>query len=178
MEPAEEGETITESSPLEDDPWEYPRSKIETERLIAAEHGDIPALILRIAGVYDAEGHSLPIGQHIARIHEKQPESYFFPGNPQHGTPYVHLEDLMDCFRRAVDRRHELPPLATLLVAEPDLVRHEELQELIGERIHGKEWPSIRIPRVAAKAGAWAKETIGEGPDSFVKPWMVDLAGG
>jgi nucleoside-diphosphate-sugar epimerase len=177
MEPAEgEDEVITETSPLEDEPWAYPRSKIEAEEVIAAERGGIPAVVLRIAGVYDEDGHSIPIGQHIARIYEKRVESYFFPGDRRHGTPYVHLEDLRACFRRVVERRRFLPGHAVFLVAEPDLMSHEDLQEAIGEGIHGKEWPTFRIPKVAAKVGAWAKGKIEGEEKTFVKPWMVDLA--
>jgi nucleoside-diphosphate-sugar epimerase len=177
MEPAEEKtEVITEKSPLEDEPWEYPRSKIETEEMIRAEHGDLPAVILRVAGVYDDEGHSIPIGQHIARIYERHLESYFFPGDPEHGTPYVHLDDLMECFRRVVERRRELGSYTVFLIAEPGLMSHRELQDTIGELIHGKEWPTIRIPKVAAKVGALAREKTEGEEETFIKPWMVDLA--
>ena len=178
MEPAEEEEEVlTEASPLEDEPWEYPRSKIETEELIKTERGKVPAVILRVAGVYNEEGNSIPIGQHIARIHQKQLESYFFPGDADHGTPYVHLEDLMDCLRRVVDARKDLGGYELFLVAEPDFMSHKELQDTIGEMIHGKSWPTIRVPKVAAKLGAWGREKIGiEEQESFIKPWMVDLA--
>jgi dihydroflavonol-4-reductase len=177
MEPAkDEGEVITESSPLEDEPWDYPRSKIAAEELIRREHGDIPAVILRIAGVYDEAGHSIPIAQHIARIREKKIESYFFPGNPAHGTPYVHMADLVACVRLVVAGRHALGPHEVFLVAEPDIVSHAELQDIIGDLIHGKEWPTIRIPKLAAKAGAWVREKLAGDEKPFIKPWMVDAA--
>ncbi|MGH7446943.1 MAG: NAD-dependent epimerase/dehydratase family protein, partial [Longimicrobiales bacterium] len=132
MEPVEEEEqVITETSPLEDEPWDYPRSKIEAEAMIRQEHDAIPAVILRIAGVYNDEGNSIPIGQHIARIYEKQLESYFFPGNPEHGTPYVHLDDLIDCFRRVVDRRAQLGSYTVFLIAEPDIMSYNDLQDTI-----------------------------------------------
>ena len=55
---------------------------------------------------------------------------------------------------------------------------YEELQDELGELIHGKEWPTIRIPKVVAKAGAWVQEKLA--PDEehkpFIKPWMIDLA--
>jgi len=51
------------------------------------------------------------------------------------------------------------------------------LQEELGKHIHGKEWPAIRIPKVAAKAGAWVKDKLsGDEHSPFIKPWMVDLA--
>ena len=54
MKPAEEGEVITESSPV-DPAWDYPKSKLEAEQVIRNERGRIPAVILRLAGVYDAD---------------------------------------------------------------------------------------------------------------------------
>jgi nucleoside-diphosphate-sugar epimerase len=177
MEPAEEAdEVITETDPLEDEPWDYPRSKIAAEEVIRRERGDIPAVVLRMAGVYDEGCHSIPLGQHIARIYEKQLESYFFPGNPDHGAPYVHLDDLVACFTRAVQRRHELRGCRVYLVAEPEVMGHEALQDALGQLIHGKEWPTLRIPKLAAKAGAWVRDKLAGGDGAFIKPWMVDLA--
>jgi nucleoside-diphosphate-sugar epimerase len=176
MTPVETGEMITETSPTEGT-WDYPHSKLEAERVIREERGRIPAVVLRIAGVYDEEGHSIPIGRQIARIYEKKIESYFFPGNAKHGQPFVHLDDLVDCFLRVVDFRGEFRGFEVLLVAEPDLMTYAELQDQIGEALHGRHWPTIRIPKVMAKAGAWIQgKTADEDEPAFIKPWMVDLA--
>lgn len=176
MEPAEdENEKITEFSPLEDDPWDYPRSKIEAEQLIRQERGQIPTVILRIAGVYDEDCHSISIAQHISRIYEKKFESYFFPGDSDHGQAFVHLDDLITCLQRVVELRRELNN-EIFLIAEPDVMSYAELQDQLGELIHHKEWPTIRIPKVMAKAGAWAQEKIAGEEETFIKPWMVDLA--
>ena len=53
---------------------------------------------------------------------------------------------------------------------------YAELQDQLGELIHHKEWQTIRIPKVMAKAGAWAQEKIAGEEETFIKPWMVDLA--
>jgi nucleoside-diphosphate-sugar epimerase len=178
MRPVEdEDETITEQSPVEDEDetWDYPRSKLEAERVIRQERGPIPTVILRIAGVYDDEGHSIPIAQHISRIYEKKFESYFFPGDASHGQAFVHLADLVDCFLKVLELRRVLGQHELFLIAEPDVMSHAELQEQFGELIHGKEWPTIRIPKAVAKAGAWAQEKV-LGQETFIKPWMIDLA--
>jgi nucleoside-diphosphate-sugar epimerase len=177
MEPAEDiDEIITENSPQKDDPWNYPRSKIEAENVIRSEHGVIPTVILRIAGVYDEQGNSIPITQHIARIYEKKLESYFFPGDPDHGQPFVHLDDLISCIRRVVQQREVLDELEVFLIAEPDIMSYNELQDQLGELIHGNEWTTIRIPKPVAKAGAWVREKMAGDEETFIKPWMVDLA--
>ena len=177
MEPAEEEEAeITEASPTQAQ-WDYPKSKLEAERVIEKERGSIPAVILRIAGVYDEDCHSIPIAQQIVRIYEKDLESFFFPGDADHGQPFVHLDDLIDAIRRVVAQRKELGEFEIFLIAEPDIVSFAEMQDRLGRLIHGHEWPTIRIPKAVAKVGAWAREKMAEeGEKTFIKPWMVDLA--
>lgn len=177
MKPAEEGARLTERSPVEEAPWDYPESKLAAEEVIREHRGRIPAVILRIAGVYDEQGHSVPIAQQISRIHQKQLESYLFPGDADHGQAFVHLDDLIDCLVKTVERRGTLGDYEVFLVAEPDVMSYAELQDRIGELLHGREWPTIRIPKVVAKAGAWVKDKLAtDDQPTFIKPWMVDLA--
>jgi nucleoside-diphosphate-sugar epimerase len=173
-EPVDEGEVVTETSPLEDEPWDYPKSKIEAEEAIRRERGNIPTVILRIAGVYDENGHSIPIAQQISRIYEEKLESHFFPGDASHGQAFIHLDDLVSCIRRVVEL-HDSLTNEVFLIAEPDVMSYDELQEQLGRLIHGEEWTTLRIPKFLAKAGAWAQENI-LGEKTFIKPWMVDLA--
>lgn len=175
MKPVEEtDQKLTEESPTQGE-WDYPRSKIEAERVLEEHQGRVPVVVLRVAGVYDEQGHSPPLTQHIRRIYEKQLESYLFPGDPTHGQAFVHLDDLIECLRLTVDRRHELNHRELFLIAEPELLSHEQLQDAIGELLHGRQWPTIRIPKAAAKVGAWAKDALSS-EDAFIKPWMIDLA--
>jgi nucleoside-diphosphate-sugar epimerase len=174
MKPAEdEQRKLTEESPTRAE-WDYPQSKLQAERLLQKEHGDIPAVILRLAGAYDEDCNSLPISQHIRRIYEKQSESFVFPGDVDHGQPFVHLEDVAGCIRATIEKRGELGPVETFLIAEPDVMSHKDLQEALGELIHGKEWPTARVPKSVARAGAKVKEKLGF--EDFIKPWMIELA--
>ena len=177
MKPAEEeSQTISESSPVEAT-WDYPKSKLAAESEIKRERDGIPAVILRIAGVYNQDCRSIPIAQHIARIYEKRLESYFFPGDADHGQPFIHLDDLVGCVERVIEQRRQLGEEELFLLAEPDVMSYADLQERLGELIHGQEWPTIRIPKVVAKTGAWVKEKLaGEEDGAFIKPWMIDLA--
>lgn len=173
--PVEEtGAKLTADSPTRAE-WDYPRSKLAAEKVLRKEHGDIPVVVLRLAGVYDEGGHSLPITQQIRRINEKQLESYVFPGDKTHGQPFIHLDDVTACVMRVVEARDRLGPYEVYLVAEPEVMSHAALQERLGELIHGKAWPAIRIPKPVAKAGAWVKDKL-PGQDPFIKPWMIDLA--
>ncbi|WP_166823295.1 NAD-dependent epimerase/dehydratase family protein [Thalassoroseus pseudoceratinae] len=157
--------------------WAYPQSKLDAEDVIREERGETPVVFLRIAGVYDEECHSLPLSQQITRIYEKQLESWVFPGDTSHGQTLVHLEDLARCIHRVIEKRNELGREEIFLVGEPEVLSYGELQDRIGELIHGKEWTTIRIPKVVAKAGAWVQGHLASDDDSpFIKPWMVDLA--
>jgi nucleoside-diphosphate-sugar epimerase len=178
MEPCDPGEMLHESSSTQAE-WEYPQSKLDAERVIQNQHGTIPALILRLAGAYDEDCHSIPVAQNIRRIAEKEFESYFFPGDAERGQTFVHLDDIVQCFACAIERRHELKNYELLLIGEDECLSYERLQDLIGELLHGvDDWPTIRIPKPLAKAGAWVKEKIAasEEDEPFIKPWMVDLA--
>ena len=76
-----------------------------------------------------------------------------------------------------MERRGELGSGELFLIAEPDVMSYDELQDRIGELIHGREWPTLRIPKAVAKAGAYVKDRLAAGDDDpFIKPWMIDLA--
>lgn len=156
--------------------WDYPRSKLEAERVLRENHGDVPTVVLRLAGAYDEKGHSPPITQQIWRIREKKLESFLFPGNRSHGQSFIHLDDVESCFTAVVERRSRLGTFEIYLVGEPEVVSYGELQDRIGELLHGRAWPTLRIPAPVAKAGAWVKDTIAAEDEQFIKPWMVDLA--
>jgi nucleoside-diphosphate-sugar epimerase len=176
MKPVEEGDSLTEDSPTEAT-WDYPKSKLEAEAVMQDERRNIPVVVFRIAGVYDEECHSIPIAQQISRIYQKDFESYFFPGDADHGQAFVHLDDLIGCIVKTIEQRSKLEPYELLLIAEPDVMSYAELQERIGELIHGQEWPTIRLPKIVAKAGAWVKDKLAdEDQPAFIKPWMIDLA--
>jgi len=172
----DDGELIQASSPVEAE-WQYPQSKLEAESTIRQYAGSIPTVILRLAGVYDEQCHSIPIGQQISRIFQKKLESYFFPGDKTHGQAFLHLNDLVGCFEAVIGHRRRLPEHSLFVIGEEDVMSYEELQEKIGLYLHGDQWPAIRIPKAAAKAGAWVKDQLAADSDApFIKPWMIDLA--
>jgi nucleoside-diphosphate-sugar epimerase len=110
----------------------------------------------------------------MKRIYDKEFESYLFPGDATHGQSMIHIDDLVSCIRRVIEKRHDLAGLERFLVGEPDVMSYEELQDQIGELLHGEEWPAIRIPKAVAKAGAYAMKAFTD--EDFIKPWMIDLA--
>ena len=172
--PTQPGKSINEDSAL-DPKWDYPKSKLETEKLIHEKRETIPVVIARIAGVYTDRCESIPLAHQIQRIYQRQITSKLYPGDITHGQAFVHLEDVLDALRSTIERRHQLPPEVTMIIGEPETLSYGELQRTFGRLIHDEEWETREIPKAAAKAGAWLE---GHVPfhDAFIKPWMIDRA--
>ncbi|MEC9374396.1 MAG: NAD(P)-dependent oxidoreductase [Planctomycetota bacterium] len=172
----EPGKPITEDTPLEAH-WDYPQSKIDTERIIYQMRDAIPAVILRIAGVYTDDCESIPIAHQIQRIVERRLTANVFPGDVSHGQAFVHLEDLVDAIERTVARRKTLPKTTEILIAEPETPSYDEIQKEVARLVHGeKDWSTHEIPKAIAKSGAWVQGKIPGVEHPFIKPWMIDLA--
>ncbi len=175
--PAEPGQFINEDWPIEAT-WAYPASKVRTEAVIAAERGEIPAVLLRIAGVYDDGCHSIPLAHQIQRIHERQLNSRLYSGSTSHGQSFLHMDDLVDALALTVERRAQLPPEAPILLGEAEALSYDELQHTIARLLHGEDWETIEIPgplAPIAKVGAWVQDKL-PGRDPFIRPWMIDRA--
>ena len=147
---------------------------MRTEHVIVQHEPAVPYTLLRIAGVYTDWGSQPTLVEQIRRIHEQDFESFFFPGDSEAGQSLVHLDDAVDAIARTIDRRDALTSLP-ILIGEPDPPAYAELQDRIGERLWGEEWPTIRVPAGMAKAAAWVKDKASN-EEQFIKPFMIELA--
>lgn len=173
--PCKLGEKIKEDSPL-DPKWEYPLSKVKTEELLCDHPLKTKKIILRISGVYDNTCHSIPLSRQIDRIYKNHLESHFFPGNLNHGSSFLHMEDLVQLIKNVIEKRRELSDEEIFVLGEPNVVSYKELQHELGHLIHGKKWLTLRIPKWVAKLGTYAREKLPFLKKTFVKSWMIDLA--
>jgi nucleoside-diphosphate-sugar epimerase len=175
--PVDPGQLITEDSPLAPT-WAYPESKVRTEALIRAERGDVPAVLLRIAGVYDDRCHSIPLAHQIQRVDERQLTSRIYSGSTAHGQSFLHMDDLVEAIALIVARRAALPRELPLLLGEPEVLSYDELQHTFARLLHGEDLETLEVPgplEPLAKAGAWVLEKL-PGADPFIRPWMIDRA--
>jgi nucleoside-diphosphate-sugar epimerase len=168
------GNVISEDSPLQSN-LPYRTSKIKAEHLIHEQHGPIPVLYLRPAGVYDDLCRNAFLANQIARIYEKDPTGHLYPGELRTGQSCLHLDHLTDAVSRLIERRKELPSELALLLGEPEVMGYGDLQAEIGRLIHGEPWETRQIPKTLAKTGAWVQHNV-LGEDLFIRPWMVDIA--
>ncbi|MEX2353978.1 MAG: vitamin K epoxide reductase family protein, partial [Gammaproteobacteria bacterium] len=182
--PVSPGQVISENDPVEPK-WAYPESKQKAERAIKQHHGKIPYVILRLAGLYNEKTAVPTLSHQISRIYERVAKSHLYAGDMECGQSLIHEDDMMDLFRRTVDRRNELPEEISILAGEPDTLSYKELQDTIGRLIHGEEkWKTFLVPESLAKAAAWIEEksepvvpdAIDHGEKPFIRPFMIDMA--
>lgn len=177
--PTQPGHPITEQSPMQAK-WPYPQSKIDTEKAMREFHGDIPIVMLRIAGVYTDDGMAPMIVHQIARIDQRSLKSHVYPGDISHGQAYVHLDDVIDAIVKTIEHRGELGPVEAFLIGETQVYSYDQLQRTLGDLLHDEpNWTTEQVPPALAKAGAWVQDTAGDLPgidEPFIKPFMIDLA--
>lgn len=169
------GVPITEDSPIHPT-WDYPLSKVRTEKVIHDLRGPIPTVILRIAGVYDDDCHSIPISHQIQRIYENTLEAHLFAGNICHGASFVHMEDVVSAIQLSVEKRKELPPETVLLIGEDKTMSYDAIQRAVSCLLWGKELTTYTIPKWVAKLGAFLKGLFAFRHKPFIRPWMIDFA--
>ncbi|MEX2366137.1 MAG: SPW repeat protein, partial [Pseudohongiellaceae bacterium] len=155
------------------------------EKIIQEQHGRIPYILLRLAGLYDEHTCVPTLAHQIARIYEHSLKSVLYAGDLRAGQSFIHRDDMLQLFKSVLDKRNDLDEEVAVLTGEPDVVSYEQLQKNIGELIHGQQdWRTLSMPKPLAKAGAWLQEKsepvvpdeIDKGEKPFVRPFMVDLA--
>ncbi len=182
--PCRPGERIDESQPISPR-WTYPRSKAAAEDAILRERGQVPVVMLRLAGVYDRRSMVPTLAQQFACVYEKRFDSYFYPGDTNTGQAMLHRDDMLDAFVRCIDVRSTLPPVSTFLIGEVDAIGYDALQDRLGHLMHAEQdWPTTRVPKPLAAAGLWMQgalepvipDAIDGGRAPFIRPFMVQMA--
>ncbi|WP_131782808.1 NAD-dependent epimerase/dehydratase family protein [Legionella gresilensis] len=182
-EPCKPGEKVSEVTPL-GPKWVYPESKLKAEQVIEKNHGHVPYLILRLAGLYNDSSCVPTLAHQIKRIYERSFKSYLYAGNIEAGQSFIHEEDLVSLIRKSIEHRYDLPEKEVILAGEPVAVSYKELQHYITDLMHNEKSELINVPKPIAKAGAWLEEKteflipddFDQGQKPFIKPFMIDLS--
>lgn len=182
--PGAPGLPITEQTAL-DPKWAYPQSKARAEQVIREERGDIPCVLLHLAGLYSDTTGVPTLVEQIRRVYERDIKAHAYSGDPATGQSFLHQDDMVDAFVRTVDRRGDLSGETTILVGEAQAVSYDELQETLAKLIHGSDdWTTVSVPKPIAAAGAWLEtksepvvpDALDYGEKPFIRPFMVAMA--
>lgn len=166
------GNRIDEDWPLQPK-WDYPQSKVDSEKIILNNRKNMKAVLMRISGIYGDKTNSIPIANQIQRIFENQLTARFFPGDKTHGSTFLHIDDLIEAIVSAIERRKNLPDEYIVNIGEPNTLSYDRIQNIISQNLFNKPWETRYIPPLLAKTGAWIQDIFGS---PFIKPWMIDMA--
>ena len=153
--------------------------------MIRDEHGEIPYVLLHLAGLYDEHTAVPTLAEQIRRIYERDPKSHAYSGDLSTGQSFLHRDDMLDAFARTVDRRNDLPQDITILIGEREAMGYDALQRRIAALIHGtQDWQTLSLPKPIAAAGAWTlqkaepvvPDDFDQGEEPFIKPFMIRMA--
>ncbi len=173
--PPPPGQRLNERSPA-DGTIPYARSKAIGESMVAEHAPRLPAVVLRIGGVFSDWCELPPLHSLIEMWSRRGPAGRIVPGKGKTGVPYIHRADLVATVRACIARREELDACEVLLACGRPVLQ-EELFPVIRRLSGGGESPRpLHVPRSVARAGLVLAATVGPtlGIRIFEQPWMAD----
>ena len=172
--PPPPGQRLNERSPA-DGTIPYARSKAIGEAMVEERAPRLPAVVLRIGGVFSDWCELPPLHSLIRMWSRRGPAGRIVPGRGRTGVPYIHRKDLVARVRACIARREELGAFERLLACERRAVLHEELFPAVRRLTFGRSSRPLYVPRAFARAGLVLASAVGRGVGIriFERPWMA-----
>ena len=126
MLPPPPGQMLTEKT-MTADYIPYARSKSLGEKMVREAADRLPAVVLRIGGVFSDWSELPPLSSLIGLWSGRSPLSRLVPGRGTTGIPYIHRHDLVRFVRRSIERQEKLAPYEVLLACQQGAVLHRDL---------------------------------------------------
>jgi nucleoside-diphosphate-sugar epimerase len=155
----------------------YGDSKIEGEKIISEYKEKIKATIFRLSAVYSQDCRSIPLANQIAFIWKRCFGYKILPGKGDGGISYIHIEDVLDAFEKAMLRAKEIPSGSIMVLSEETLISNNELFDIISREIYGKYLNLIHLPGWIVWICIYIVSNFHSltGRRYFFKPWMLKL---
>ncbi len=185
--------------------WEYPRSKVQAERILDQTTIRQPVVQLILAAIYSDWGEHAPLFNWIELCAAPGPEKHFYPGPPTRGLTYCHIEDIVRAFvlviqkfgangelihqaeldllekrlKKSVEVSMEGGVREKFLIGQPQAMTYREIHGRACVAFQGKAIPLIQLPPEVVTICAVILEWIGKvrKKSKFIRPWMIKLAG-
>jgi nucleoside-diphosphate-sugar epimerase len=176
--PPPPGQALTEGAcDIADFP--YCKSKAAGERLFAKRYDELPAVVMRIGGVF-SDWCELPPLYSLIRLWSRPGLiGRCIPGRGQTGFPYIHRDEVVRFVRRVIEKNDALGRHEVLFASEDGCTCHEDLfrpiRRLCGQRLSAG--PIHVLPPLAAlflylklaANGMLRRQT-------YEQPWMLAYA--
>ncbi|MBI3832523.1 MAG: NAD(P)-dependent oxidoreductase [Planctomycetes bacterium] len=180
LEPPPPGVVITERSrEWADIP--YGGSKAEGERIVEAFAARVPAVILRIGGIFTEWCELPPLWSLMRLWGGRGLQARVMPGQGRSGFAYLHRDDLARMVRRILERSERLSRCETLLGSSAGVTTHAEIFPMLRAEANDSASANsaaraLHVPKMLAKLGVAAQCALGKitGRMPFERPWMLD----
>jgi nucleoside-diphosphate-sugar epimerase len=169
------GEVLTENAR---DMAEFPycKSKAAGELLCSDRSEELPAVIMRIGGVFSDWCELPPLYSLIRMWSRRGPIGRCLPGRGRTGFPFIHRDELVRFVRRVIERNQHLNRHEVLFASEDGCICHEDLfdpiRRLTGNDLSGRPiyMPSALVRlflylKLAANSMVFRK--------TYEQPWML-----
>lgn len=175
MLPAPNGAMLTERSPTSVI-LPYGESKSAGEHRIQDASTQLPAIVLRIGGVFSDWCELPPLDSLIRMWAGRFPLNRLVAGHGSTALPYLHRDDLVRCVRACVDQNEKLGPFEVLLASQHGAVSHLELFEGVQHACqHGDRIKPVFVSPASARLGLALRRGWGlltRNPP-YERPWML-----
>jgi nucleoside-diphosphate-sugar epimerase len=174
--PPPAGAVLTEDS-CEMARFPYCRSKAAGERLCAERLDELPAVVLRIGGVFSDWCELPPLYSLIRLWSRRGPLGRCVPGRGRTGFPYIHRDELVRFVRRVIEKNDTLGRHEVLFASEERCTCHADLFRPI-RRLAGlgsADGP-IHMPPLLVLLFLYLKLSANGllSRQTYEQPWMLD----
>jgi len=157
----------------------YCKSKAAGERLCAERHDDLPAVIMRIGGVFSDWCELPPLFSLIRLWSRRDPLGRCVPGRGNTGFPYIHRDELVRFVRRVIEKNDTLGRHEVLFASEDGCTCHADLFRPI-RRLCGKSVSAgpVHVPPALAVLFLYLKLAANglRSRQTYEQPWMLTYA--
>jgi nucleoside-diphosphate-sugar epimerase len=172
------GEVIDEDSPP-DGEHVYSWSKRLGEEMLLEDKNTLPTSVVRLGAVFTDWCEYAPLYVFLKTWLEKSWRSRMLAGKGEAAIPYIHIRDVVSCFRRIIECAETLPSKNVLHACTEGATSHKRLFELATRYYHGKERKPLFLPATLCRMGLIATNLFArltrQAPP-FEQPWMLRYA--
>ncbi len=177
LEPPGPGQVLTENSPPKGR-VAYARSKALGEQMLYENAARIPAVVLRLGGVF-TDWCELPPLFSLIKLWHKPFWGRMIPGRGESGFPYIHRRDVVALVRQIIEKNEVLDRFEVLLGAHSGTTSQRELFPVIRRACHkGGALSPVNVPLPLARLVLHAKYAANtlRGKNTYERAWMLDYA--
>ena len=133
------GEFLTENSPT-NGYVPYEKSKAAGEALLSDNSHKVPAVALRLGGVFSDWCELPPLYSLIKLWSKLNIIGRIIPGKGYSGFPYIHRYELVRIIRRVIEKSESLDRFEILIASEDGCTRHKDLFPIIRSQAEKNNW--------------------------------------